>query len=73
MEIELKEKYDLLFKFIVIGDSNVGKSCILNYYLNNKCTTIVILLYVVNEHSKHTVGVEFGMRYLKINGKVIKI
>ena len=37
MEIELKEKYDLLFKFIIIGDSSVGKSCILTQYLRNKC------------------------------------
>ena len=37
VEIELKEKFDLLFKFIIIGDTSVGKSCILHHYLRNKC------------------------------------
>ena len=51
MEIELKEKkYDVLLKLIIIGDASVGKSCILNHYLNAK----------FNGNSKHTVGVEFG-------------
>ena len=30
MEVELKEKVDFMFKFIIIGDTGVGKSCILN-------------------------------------------
>jgi len=30
MEFEMKEKYDLLFKYIIIGDTSVGKSCILH-------------------------------------------
>ena len=33
MEFELKEKYDILLKLIIIGDSSVGKSCILTHYL----------------------------------------
>ena len=37
MDIELKEKYDELLKLIIIGDSSVGKSCILNNYLNHSC------------------------------------
>ena len=28
---------------------------------------------IVNPHTKHTVGVEFGMRYEKINNKTIKL
>ena len=27
---DIKEKVDYLFKFIIIGDTGVGKSCILN-------------------------------------------
>ena len=50
MDIELKEKYDILLKLIIIGDASVGKSCILNHYLRS----------VFNGNSKHTVGVEFG-------------
>jgi len=36
-EFELKEKIDFKFKFIIIGDTGVGKSCILNRYLRSKC------------------------------------
>jgi GTPase SAR1 family protein len=28
--------YDYLFKFILIGDASVGKTCILQRYANNK-------------------------------------
>ncbi len=63
MEIELKEKFDICMKLIIIGDSSVGKSCILNNYLKNS----------FNANSKHTVGVEFGSKYLKINDKTIKL
>ena len=63
MEIELKEKYDVLLKLIIIGDSSVGKSCILNNYLR----------HAFNGNSKHTVGVEFGQKYLKINGTTVKL
>ena len=37
VEIDNKEKVDYLFKFIIIGDTGVGKSCILNQYLRGKC------------------------------------
>ena len=63
MEIELKEKYDLLLKLIVIGDSSVGKSCIINQYLKNS----------FNRDQKHTVGVEFGQKYLKEGDKTVKL
>ena len=32
-----RERFDLIFKFIIIGDTSVGKSCILYQYLRNKC------------------------------------
>lgn len=31
------EDYDYLLKFIIIGNSNTGKSCLLHYFLENKC------------------------------------
>ncbi len=38
VDIDNKEiKVDYLFKFIIIGDTGVGKSCILNQYLRGKC------------------------------------
>lgn len=34
----MTERYDFLFKFIVIGDTAVGKSCLLHRFIDNKCT-----------------------------------
>ena len=34
---KMAERYDYLFKFIVIGDSNTGKSCILHRFIEKKC------------------------------------
>ena len=63
MDIELKEKYDVLLKLIIIGDSSVGKSSILNNYLRQS----------FNNDQKHTVGVEFGQKYVKMNQKTVKL
>lgn len=63
MDIELKETFDFQFKLIVIGDTSVGKSSIINRFLRERFT----------EASKHTVGVEFGLKYLKVNDKVVKL
>ena len=57
------EKVDYLFKCIIIGDTGVGKSCTLNRFLRNTFLP----------STKHTVGVEFGMKYEKINGKTVKL
>ncbi|KAM3137449.1 hypothetical protein pb186bvf_010422 [Paramecium bursaria] len=55
--------YHYCFKFIIIGDTSVGKSCILYQFLEQKFRT------------KHemTVGVEFGAKMMEIQNKRIKI
>ena len=65
---------DYIFKLIIIGDTGVGKSCILNQYLKKQCKYFWIkikltVVLIVFESTKHTVGVEFGMRYMKSNDK----
>lgn len=39
-----------IFKYIIIGDPSVGKSCILNQFINNQ----------FQDEYEITVGVEFG-------------
>ena len=39
----VKDRYDMLFKYIIIGDTSVGKSCVLHHYLRNKCTFVLLL------------------------------
>lgn len=56
------EYYDLIFKTVIIGDSGVGKSNLLSRYINNN----------FSHDLKATVGVEFGAKKLKIDGKTVK-
>ncbi len=56
------ETYDLIYKLVIIGDSGVGKTGIMNRYLHNN----------FNEHSKSTIGVEFGTKKSIIDNSVIR-
>ena len=60
---ELAQKFDYQFKLIIVGDTGVGKSCILNRYLRGT--------HQPNE--KQTVGVEFGLKYLPVRDKTVKM
>ena len=55
--------YDYLFRYIIVGDMAVGKSCILLQFTDNKFR---------NQHEL-TIGVEFGAKTISINGKSVKI
>jgi len=55
--------FNYLFKYIIIGDSAVGKSNILLRYIHDK----------FNEEFQSTIGVEFGAKNLKINDKIYRI
>ena len=48
-----------VFKYIMIGNPSVGKSCLLNQFLNNQFT----------EEYEVTVGVEFGTRTIELQDK----
>ncbi|XP_038705185.1 ras-related protein RABB1b-like [Tripterygium wilfordii] len=55
--------YDYLFKHIVIGDSGVGKSCLVLQFTDKRYQ---------KEHYI-TIGVEFGARIVTIDGRSIKL
>ena len=54
---------DHLFKLIIIGDTGVGKSCLMKRVMDNEFKT---------EHQV-TIGVEFGSYGLKISEKIVKL
>lgn len=54
---------DHLFKLIIIGDTGVGKSCLMKRVMDNEFKI---------EHQV-TIGVEFGSFGLKVDGKIIKL
>ena len=55
--------FNYLFKYIIIGDSAVGKSNILLRYIHDK----------FNEEFQSTIGVEFGAKNIKIEDKIYRI
>mmetsp|Transcript_27131 Transcript_27131/g.68148 ORF Transcript_27131/g.68148 Transcript_27131/m.68148 type:complete len:217 (-) Transcript_27131:45-695(-) len=55
--------YEYIFKYIIIGDMGVGKSCLLHQFTENKFIP----------DSPHTIGVEFGTRIVDVNDKKIKL
>ena len=52
-----------VFKYIIIGNPSVGKSCLLERFLHDKFT---------GEYNL-TVGVEFGAKKINLNGNVVKL
>ena len=56
-------KFKYVFKYIIIGDPSVGKSCLLNQFINNK----------FSDEYQITVGVEFGAKILKLPKGNIKL
>jgi len=57
------DDYDFIFKILLIGDSGVGKSCLLLRFADDKYSESFI----------STIGVDFKIRTVNINGKVIKL
>lgn len=56
-------QYDALFKVIIIGDSGVGKTCILRKYVDNLFSTSFVT----------TIGVDFKVKIIRRGDKNIKL
>uniref|UniRef100_A0A668S6E2 small monomeric GTPase n=1 Tax=Oreochromis aureus TaxID=47969 RepID=A0A668S6E2_OREAU len=55
--------HDYLFKLLLIGDSGVGKSCLLLRFADDTYTESYI----------STIGVDFKIRTIELDGKTIKL
>ena len=55
--------FNYLYKYIIIGDSSVGKSCIMVKYIHGG----------FDEEFKTTIGIEFGSKNETIKGKIYRI
>jgi Ras-related protein Rab-1A len=59
----MKRDYDYLFKLVLIGDTCVGKSCLLVRFADD----------CFQENYITTIGVDFRFRTLQINKSTIKL
>ena len=59
----MSTKFNYLLKYVIIGDSGVGKSNILLRFINNTFT----------EEFRSTVGVEFAAKNIEINNNIYRV
>ncbi|KAJ2216031.1 ras GTPase [Coemansia sp. RSA 1813] len=59
----MNPEYDYLFKLLLIGDSGVGKSCLLLRFADDTYTESYI----------STIGVDFKIRTIELDGKTVKL
>merc|ERR1712091_458414 len=60
---KMNPEYDYLFKLLLIGDSGVGKSCLLFRFADD----------TYQESYISTIGVDFKIKTIELDGKVIKL
>lgn len=60
---EHDDSFDFLFKIILIGDSNVGKTCVVQNFKSG----------IFSEKQQNTIGVDFSVRTVDIEGKRVKV
>lgn len=55
--------HDYLFKIILIGDSGVGKTCLMRRYTDN----------IYSQDAASTIGVDFKIKTIEIDKKIVKL
>jgi Ras-related protein Rab-2A len=55
--------YDYLLKYIIIGDTSVGKSCLLLKFIEG----------TFRQKHEITIGVEFGSKVMNVSNKSVKL
>lgn len=60
---EVEDSFDFLFKIILVGDSNVGKTCVVQSFKSG----------MFMEKQQNTIGVDFTVRTIDIDGKKVKV
>ena len=59
----MKDNFDYLIKVLLIGESGVGKTCILQQFIENK--------FMVNHLP--TIAIDFRMKVIKVNNSRVKM
>ena len=59
----MSKNFDFTIKLLMIGDSSVGKTSILNKYVTNKFT----------DEFTTTIGIDFHIKRISVNDKIVKL
>jgi Ras-related protein Rab-8A len=59
----MSKNFDFTIKLLMIGDSSVGKTSILNKYVTNKFT----------DEFTTTIGIDFHIKRIAVNNKIVKL
>ena len=59
----MDNEYEFLFKILLLGDSGVGKSCIILRYIENS----------FSQNLMNSIGVDFKLKNIEIDGKKVKL
>ena len=54
---------NFLFKILLLGDSNVGKSCIILQFTENNFSQSLM----------NSIGVDFKLKSIEVDGKMVKL
>ena len=63
LSIDKDDEFDFLFKIVLIGDSGIGKTSIVQRFKAGNFTG----------HYGNTIGVDFTMKTMKIDGLTVKV
>eukprot|EP00298_Acanthocystis_sp_HF-20_P011498 c19424_g1_i2.p1 GENE.c19424_g1_i2~~c19424_g1_i2.p1 ORF type:complete len:198 (+),score=91.86 c19424_g1_i2:82-675(+) len=55
--------FDILCKIVVVGDSGVGKSCLIKRFADNK----------FDDETQSTIGVDFAVKTMELEGRIWKL
>lgn len=58
-----EDNFDFLFKIVLIGDCGTGKTCVVQRFKSG----------TYSENQGNTIGVDFSMKTIKIDGKKVKV
>ena len=59
----MSAKKEFMYKILLLGDSSVGKTCILTRYADN----------TFQEEHMATIGLDFKIKSVNLNGKIVKV
>lgn len=63
MSINNEEQFDFLFKLVLIGDCGTGKTCVVQRFKTGN---------FIESHG-NTIGVDFSLKTVVVDGKKIKV